>query len=1426
MLARDELTGFLKALCRYYSDFLETDFHASRAPSRKILTTNSKGQLLAFDLAQYPDIGRATLSSFLERFETALPTITRSDTSTSNARSVTESAATVPLYRRALDLYKNLELLDKHSAYLYLFPFELDGVAYPLIYVPIDLTLSDTHDQIALDPAPAIFINVQALRYMASSLSERLNRKWSIDVPDRQLFLGSLSNQELLTEVQRLFNVLTDFDDSESISARKFGDGSVGKTLSLRNTVYLAIAPQGDEALVSDYEDLLLRLQHNPDDPSIAGMMDVIESFLFQNPQSVQRIVEEQLNDEPMTSRISYPSPIPLNAEQLMVAQALRMPECTRVVIEGPPGTGKSHTIAGLVFEALRDGKSVLLVSDKKEALDVVEDKINSVLDASKLDDSFQNPILRLGTKNNNFSRIFYEGNLVKIRARQQALRMRAGSIDATVRRLQNEIHEGAHQQIASRIALHADEAATAFEFERTHQALAEALDLADIKAEGSEALVELTTAASRLKEAVQAVYPGPLVKVPELFSQLSLEIDAAYRSLKALSEIPQVQQSKFLADANSGNISLLEALPGRILSLKSGITGFLFKGKSLDMLAQELLQAFPASGTLALKSRIDEIARDAGLLRKASSYQRALDVLGIDCFDVLRDGQLSEHQTKLVSLQEAMRAYDIALKKVPLTAAKFGFAAERSRHFMDEPLSVSISEASSLVGFAATSKNIAELCSKVTPGSYLAQRGEIEKNLTLTMSSLLDQSVISYSEDHKADAVTVRKLLRERKQIPRALLPAVASAFPCIIIGIRELGSYIPFEYGLFDIVIIDEASQVSIAQALPAILRAKKAVVLGDPRQFSNVKAAFAGTELNAAAFSRVRAALGDALKDSDRDSGRHLLDKSSVFNIKTSVLEFTRYLANYTGFLRKHFRGYSELINYSNEQFYKNMLQVMKIRWKPLSEVIQFAIVASEDALPERVDNTNEDEADFILAELNGLVERDFKGSVAVITPFTDQQSLIMSKVLSAEHSREFRKQLRLKVMTFDTCQGEERDLVYYSMVERAGENTLRYIFPASIKAVDEEDGDLRRQRLNVGLSRARETVKFVLSKPAADFVGEIGNALRAFERQLSKPDFAVLQAQTDSRSPKEAEILQALSQTSFYRESGERLEIRPQFPIGELIRQLNPFAEVPKYVSDFLLIYRETDGTVQRAILEYDGIESHFEMPELVTKDTYDLLRCEGDVERMRIIESYGYPIISLNKFVLGRQPVVVLDKILNEVFKKKTSDFEERLAPILRKYAPLQRRTCLRCGVDRPIEAFFSESLPTGTGRVCAVCDPKRGLEKADVYLQATNDPPSENTSYIFRRDGTVGRRANPEEVGREFYSGALPTQTDISMLLANIQRQGGLPTSRTEALRRVRQELFGRYWLRGDQKKSFEAAFGAAVRWLYTGEVRNAKYGE
>src|SRR5439155_14453245 len=47
------------------------------------------------------------------------------------------------------------------------------------------------------------------------------------------------------------------------------------------------------------------------------------------------------------------------------------------LVLDGPPGTGKSQTIANVIAECLADGKTVLFVSEKSAALEVVKQRLD-----------------------------------------------------------------------------------------------------------------------------------------------------------------------------------------------------------------------------------------------------------------------------------------------------------------------------------------------------------------------------------------------------------------------------------------------------------------------------------------------------------------------------------------------------------------------------------------------------------------------------------------------------------------------------------------------------------------------------------------------------------------------------------------------------------------------------------------------------------------------------------------------------------------------------------------------------------------------------------------------------------------------------------------------------------------------------------------
>ena len=133
---------------------------------------------------------------------------------------------------------------------------------------------------------------------------------------------------------------------------------------------------------------------------------DILNDFLMNEPTSVIENLENDWDESSVNERLNYTSPIPLNYEQQKIIKALSKKDCKYVVVEGPPGTGKSHTISAIAFNYILENKSILILSDTNYALDVVEDKINDTLNKARHTHDFQNPILRLGKKGNTYGKI------------------------------------------------------------------------------------------------------------------------------------------------------------------------------------------------------------------------------------------------------------------------------------------------------------------------------------------------------------------------------------------------------------------------------------------------------------------------------------------------------------------------------------------------------------------------------------------------------------------------------------------------------------------------------------------------------------------------------------------------------------------------------------------------------------------------------------------------------------------------------------------------------------------------------------------------------------------------------------------------------------------------------------------------------------
>jgi hypothetical protein len=333
-----------------------------------------------------------------------------------------------------------------------------------------------------------------------------------------------------------------------------------------------------------------------------------------------------------------------------------------------------------------------------------------------------------------------------------------------------------------------------------------------------------------------------------------------------------------------------------------------------------------------------------------------------------------------------------------------------------------------------------------------------------------------------------------------------------------------------------------------------------------------------------------------------------------------------------------------------------------------------------------------------------------TVGVITPFREQVTLISKMVLEQPNARDYFDDLRLKIMTFDTCQGEEREVIIYSMVATQSHDAVNYVLPVQLKDAEERvEEALKLQRLNVGLSRAQECIHFVLSKPIEQFSGSARIALQHFKR-ISDDKSKAEPDETDPSSPMEAHLLGWLKSTSFYQRNREDIELRPQFPIGDYLRQLDPLYRHPAYRVDFLLTFRHGERVIN-VVIEYDGFKEHFTKRGQVDEANWPFYYRAEDIERQMTLESYGYKFLRVNRFNLGKEPVSTLSERLYQLIDAAKNDktnhsVVDKIQKDAQALADGQKKFCKKCGETKTLKAFYDKSLKGGKGgygRYCLAC---------------------------------------------------------------------------------------------------------------------------
>ncbi|MBR0264973.1 MAG: AAA family ATPase [Prevotella sp.] len=260
------------------------------------------------------------------------------------------------------------------------------------------------------------------------------------------------------------------------------------------------------------------------------------------------------------------------------------------------------------------------------------------------------------------------------------------------------------------------------------------------------------------------------------------------------------------------------------------------------------------------------------------------------------------------------------------------------------------------------------------------------------------------------------------------------------------------PLTSELFDMVIIDEASQCDIASALPLIMRTKQLVVIGDPMQLRHISAVKIEEE------QAIKQKLGLANRQYVKYAECSLYDycKDYISNVTAGLS--TPYMLNY------HYRCFPSIIGYSNDMFYGGVMgqrlevktDVSRLKGNPQGIVLVNVVGRQVN------DNVNINEAEAKKAiELAVQAAQSYPDvSIGIVTPFRHQAEKINS-MIPANYAD------RIEANTVHKYQGDEKDIMIYSLVVTSNSPDRKIYW------IDNSVPNL----VNVAVTRAKSTLYVV-------------------------------------------------------------------------------------------------------------------------------------------------------------------------------------------------------------------------------------------------------------------------------------------------------------------------------------------------------------
>ena len=759
-------------------------------------------------------------------------------------------------------------------------------------------------------------------------------------------------------------------------------------------------------------------------------------------------------------------------------------------VIYGPPGTGKSQTIVNLISDAICKNKKVLVVSQKKAALDVVFNRLGAlsakamfiVEPVKQRREFYDRAAMRHNDVMSSFKTATYD-NYIQVTER----------LNAEIAKLE-ELSGVFESKSPFKLSL-LDMYYNSFIPGKKGGEYSVYLGMLDDKKLMSLDYPRLRLAIDTLLEAdktelyynyVETKKYNPFFEHVRQCLPINILSEAKNRLKKLCTARAVIFDENDVPHARSilANYRYLSDKHNEKLYIKT-LAAF-DNPKSYEFLrtSRVMFPLYPVAKYLMCqkeKEAAAEYKRSRGLLEEfLRDYDFLHDILTAEGYAMATDGLLSGNSEILKNLQNALDDY-VKVTDVRLTLGRFSedektvlnFAYRNTNNFDDFKRAISkllpiriyrevIDFEERLKESLARTADFENIKARIV--SLLKEQQDACKNIFMyalngdyrkRYEKNEDAKDYLYQITKKQNYWPIRKTMEHYGEYLREL-------FPCWLMSPENVSSILPLEKDAFDLVLFDEASQVLIESTIPAIIRGKNIVVAGDGKQLRPTT-------------TFMRRYMGGA--DDEDLSVQAALEVESLLDLAVSRYES----ANIT----YHYRSTSrELIDFSNKAFYDGKLRIAPnsshaTREKPITRILVDG---------KWQDRHNDAEADAVIALLKKIFRtRKNEETIGIITFNMEQQAYIedkidtecktddsfRSKIIKETSRKDNGQDVSLFIKNIENVQGDERDIIIFSIgYARNDQGKVNAHFgPLSI-----EGGE---NRLNVAITRARRRVYVVTS-----------------------------------------------------------------------------------------------------------------------------------------------------------------------------------------------------------------------------------------------------------------------------------------------------------------------------------------------------------